>query len=295
MAVGSRIEDTDYNAIRAKIVNIMGPGSGQFGYGQSIVSSEVDRGFPITKDQWDALRFDILNARLHQDGLQPTIIEAVRGQPIRFSSQQPNTQYSSQSDVAIANKFNIGSGQFVINSAGTVTRTSSWNSSISSSITVTFGNANQARWFFNSGGRIRFTSSRSGGAATAQNTAWSSLLSSVGTVSFDATNFYQSTTSPSTLLIAQSSFPYYTANRYRITHSCNVANNINAGATVVNITVIWEDGYIDTKAGPPGDSVDGTLSLVVDELRASGILFPAGTPPFVVSRPSYNITSISGS
>jgi len=295
MAVGSIIEDTDYNSIRDKIVNIMGPGLGQFGYGQAVVSSEVDRGLNLTKDQWDALRYDILNARLHQDGLQPTIIEAVRGQPIRFSLQNPNTQYSSQSDIAIVNKFNIGQGQFVIDSASTTSRITAWSQTVSSTVTITFGNADQARWFFNSGGKIRLTSSRAGGADTAQNTAWSSLLSSVGTVSFDSTNFYQSTTSPATLLISQSSFPCYTANRYRITHSCNVANNINAGATVVNITVTWEDGYIDTKAGPPGDSVDGTLSLVVDELRASGILLPAGTPPFVVSRPSYTITPISGS
>jgi hypothetical protein len=294
MAVGSIIEDTDYNAIRAKIVNIMGPGSGQFGYGQAIVSSEVDRGLNITKDQWDALRYDILNARVHQDGLHPTIAEAVRGQPIRFSPQNPNTQYNSQSDITITNKFNIGQGQFVIDSSGTATRTTAWSSLVSSTITLTFGNADQARWFFNSGGKIRFRSSRTGGSSTSQNTAWSSLLSSVGTVSFDATNFYQSTSSPTTLLVAQSSFPYYTANRYRITHSCDIANNVNAGATTVNITITWEDGYIDTKAGPPGDSVDGSLSLVVEELRASGILLPAGTSPFVVSSPSYNITPISG-
>ena len=294
MAVGSRIEDFDYNSIRDKIVNIMGSGGGQFGYGQAIVSSAVDSGFPITKNQWDALRFDILNARLHQDGLQPTIIEAVRGQPIRFSPQNPNTQYNSQSDIAIVNKFNIGQGQFVIDSAGTTTRTTPWSSAVSNTTTLTFGNADQARWFFNSGGKIRFRSSRTGGSSTAQNTAWSSLLSSVGTVSFDAINFYESRSSPTTLLVAQSSFPYYTANRYRITHTCNVADNSNAGATVVSITITWEDGYIDTKAGPPGDSVDGTLSLVVEELRASGVLLPAGTSPFVVSSPSYNVAPISG-
>jgi hypothetical protein len=294
MAVGSRIEDTDYNAIRAKIVNIMGPGSGQFGYGQSIVSSEVDRGFPITKDQWDALRFDILNARLHQDGLQPTIVEAVRGQPIRYNSNQPNTQYSSQSDIAIANKFNVGSGQFVIDSVNTVVRTTPWSSSISNTLTITFGNADQARWFFNSGGRIRFTSSRSGGTTTAQNSAWSNLLSATGTKDFSAVNFYNSTTTPQVLFFNNSSSPY-AQNRYTATHRCDVANNISGGATVITISISWVDGYIDFNPSPPPDQVSGTLSLVVEELRASGILFPTGTPPFVISRPSYNITPISGS
>jgi hypothetical protein len=294
MAVGSRIEDTDYNAIRAKIVNIMGPGSGQSGYGQSIVSSDVGQGSIITKDQWDALRFDILNARLHQDGLQPQIIEAVRGQPVRFSSQQPNTQYNSQSEVAIANKFNVGSGQFVIDAVNTVTRTTPWSSSISNTVTITFGNPDQARWFFNSGGRIRFTSSRSGGSSTAQNSSWSSLLSATGTRDFGAVNFYNSTTTPQVLFFNNSSGPY-SQNRYTATHSCNIANNVNGGATVITVNLSWVDGYVDFNPSPPPDVVNGTLSLIVEELRASGILLPAGTPPFVITRPSYNVTSISGS
>jgi hypothetical protein len=294
MAVGSIIEDTDYNAIRAKIVNIMGPGSGQFGYGQAIVSSEVDRGLNITKDQWDALRYDILNARLHQDGLQPTIAEAVRGQPIRFSPQNPNTQYNSQSEIAIANKFNIGIGQFVIDSVSTTTRTTSWSQSVSNTVTITFGNADQARWFFNSGGKIRFTSSRTGGTATAQNSSWSNILSSTGTKDFSAVNFYNSTTAPQVLFFNDASGPY-SQNRYTATHQCDVANNINGGATTIIIGLSWVDGYVDFNPSPPPDQVNGTLSLVVEELRASGILLPAGTPPFTISRPSYTITPISGS
>jgi hypothetical protein len=293
MAVGSIIEDTDYNAIRAKIVNIMGPGLGQFGYGQAIVSSEVDRGLNITKDQWDALRFDILNARIHQDGLQPTIAEAVRGQPIRFSPQNPNTQYNSQSDIAITNKFNIGQGQFVIDSSGTATRTTPWSQSVSNAVTITFGNADQARWFFNSGGKIRFTSSRTGGTVTAQNSSWSNILSSTGTKDFSAVNFYNSTTTPQVLFFNDASGPY-SQNRYIATHRCDIANNINGGATTIVIGLSWVDGYVDFNPSPPPDQVDGTLSLVVEELRASGILLPAGTPPFVISSPSYNITPISG-
>jgi len=289
-----RIEDTDYNLIATKIANIIGPGAGQFGYGQTVVSSPVAEGTRIEKLQWDALRFDILNARLHQDGLLPSVVEAVRGQVIRSGAVQPNIQYNTQSDVATVNKFNIGVGQFVVDSAGTVTRSTPWNSSVSSTVTITFGNADQARWFFNSGGKIRLTSTRSGGASTSQNTAWSSLLGSTGTVSFSAENFYESKSSPTVLLVSQSSFPYYTANRYLITHTCNVANNTNAGATIVSITLTWEDGYIDSGPTPPGDVVDGILSLVVEELRASGFLLPAGTPPFVIARPSYTVTPISG-
>jgi hypothetical protein len=37
------------------------------------------------------------------------------------------------------------------------------------------------------------------------------------------------------------------------------------------------------------------LTLTVDELRASGTLQPLGTGPFVITRPGYSISGISGS
>lgn len=294
MPVGSKIEDLDYNTIAAKIANIMGSGAGQSGYGQTVISSPVAEGTRIEKAHWDALRFDILNARLHQDGLLPAVIEAVRGQVIRFGAGHPNSQYNAQSDLAIANKFNVGTGQYVIDSAVTTSRVTPWSVAVSSTVTATFGSSDYARWFFNSGGRIRFTSTRTGGTSSVQNNAWSTLLNTAGTVEFDAVNFYNSTTTPAVLFFDQPSFPY-SANRYTITHACNVANNINGGATTLSFTINWEDVYEDRGPLPPPDRVDGTLTLIVDELRASGILLPAGTPPFVIARPTYTITPISGS
>jgi hypothetical protein len=294
MAVGSKIEDLDYNQIAAKIANIMGSGAGQFGYGQAVVSSPVSEGTRIEKTHWDALRFDILNSRLHQDGLLPSVIEAVRGQVIRYGAGHPNLQYNSQTDVAIANKFNIGVGQYVIDSAVSTSRSTPWSVQVASTITATFGSADYARWFFNSGGKIRITSTRTGGSSSAQNNSWSALLNTAGSVEFDAVNFYNSTTTPEVLFFDQPSFPY-SASRYSIKHSCNIANNSNGGATIITLAVLWEDIYQDTGPLPPPDSVDGTLSLVVDELRAFGILLPAGTPPFVIARPTYTITPISGS
>jgi hypothetical protein len=44
-----RIAATDYNAIRNKIIAILGTGSGQQGYGQPIASSAVFAGNNITK------------------------------------------------------------------------------------------------------------------------------------------------------------------------------------------------------------------------------------------------------
>ena len=299
-SVGSTILASDYNAIRNKIIGIMGIGAGQSGYGQTLLSSGVAIGNTVTKAQWDSLRYDLLNARIHQDGLVPTIVTATQGQPIRFGAGHPNNQYNTQADTAITNKWNIGSGQFVIDAATSTTRSTSWNTSLSATVTVTFATADQARYFFNSGSKIRCVSSRTGGTGSPQNSSWSNILDTAGTVAFGGNtsglNFYNLTNSYQTFYSLTTSAPY-TGNQYRIEVVSNVADNSIGGATQLIFRVTWTDTYTYTGSGGSTfpDNVDGTISLTVDELRASGTLQPLGTGPFVITRPSYSISGISGS
>jgi hypothetical protein len=76
-----------------------------------------------------------------------------------------------------------------------------------------------------------------------------------------------------------------------------VANNVGGTANIVYLTVTFTDSYVYTGSGGTTfpDLVDGTLSIDVSELRASGNLLPNGTGPFTITRPSYSITSITGS
>jgi hypothetical protein len=297
---GSVIEAVDYTTIRNKIIGIMGIGAGQSGYGQTLLSSGVAIGNTVTKAQWDSLRYDLLNARIHQDGLVPTIVTATQGQPIRFGAGHPNNQYNTQADTAITNKWNIGSGQFVIDAATSTTRSTSWNTSLSATVTVTFATADQARYFFNSGSKIRCVSSRTGGTGSPQNSSWSNILDTAGTVAFGGNtsglNFYNLTNSYQTFYSLTTSAPY-TGNQYRIEVVSNVADNSIGGATQLIFRVTWTDTYTYTGSGGSTfpDNVDGTISLTVDELRASGTLQPLGTGPFVITRPSYSISGISGS
>lgn len=297
---GSIIEAVDYTTIRNKIIGVMGTGAGQSGYGQTLLSSGVAIGNTVTKAQWDSLRYDLLNARIHQDGLVPTIVTATQGQPIRYGAGHPNNQYNTQADTAITNKWNIGTGQFVIDAATSATRSTAWNTSLSATVTVTFGTADQARYFFNSGSKIRCVSSRTGGTGSPQNSSWSNILDSAGTVAFGGNtsglNFYNLTNSYQTFYLLTTSAPY-TGNQYRIEVVSNVADNSIGGATQLIFRVTWTDTYIYTGSGSTSfpDNVDGTITLTVDELRASGTLQPLGTGPFVITRPSYSISGISGS
>jgi hypothetical protein len=93
-----------------------------------------------------------------------------------------------------------------------------------------------------------------------------------------------------------SSAPYST-NQYRIEVASNVADNSMGGATVLTFRVTYTDGYTYSGIYSPSfpDNINGTLTLTVDELRASGTLQPLGTGPFVLTRPGYSTSGISGS
>lgn len=319
------IDNDDYNFIRDRIIAVMGTGNVNpdtesvdptFGYGQTIISSVINEGDIITKEQWDALRFDILNARIHQDGSTPSIIEPSKGQAIKYGSGSPNNQYNLQTTTAINNRLSLGSGQFTIDAASDgaspvvtpvspVVRSLPWTNQVSCIITVTFNDIDHSRYFFNSGGKIRFSSSRTGGASSLQNSNWTALLSSVGSIDFGATstvsgapNFYNLTSSYQTL-INRSGSATYSGNNYLIQVRRN--NPIQ-----IQFFVQWTDNYIDTSpATPPFDVVDGVLELEVNEIRASGTLLPLAadavrlgisTPGnFTIDRPVFVISSIGGS
>lgn len=298
--LGSDISAADYVTIQDKAQSLLGVGTGTRGYGQALQSSDVFTGNIITKAQWDALRYDITSIRYHQDGVLPTIITVNIGDPVGFGAGAPNTNYDTLLETAIANRFNIGAGQSIVSSAIGQNTSSSWSSLAECTVSATFANADQARHFFNSGGKLRITSSLTGYTSTAQNNAWAGILSTIGTISFGAStdpfiNYYTLTNSPQVYYQNTLSTPY-SANNYRLSAWTNVADNSTGTATVLFLKVSLVDAYIDpdTLTGnvqPPGDSVNGTLTVSVEELKASGPLFPSGT--FTVTSPSYSISAFS--
>ena len=293
--MATEIDDLDFNTLRNKIIEVIGNGAGTYGYGQAIQSSQVFQGNIITKTQWDGLRFDLVNILIHQTGVTPTLIEVARGSVIGEDAGDPLQAYGRAIDTARINRFLLAAGQSTITAVSTKTYTSTWSSSASMTVQLTFDSADNARFFFNSGGKIRFTSTRTGGSSTAQNNAWSNILASAGVVEFGADSetldFYTLTNSYQTRFQSFLSTPY-SANNYKIESLCNVANNSTGTATSLTFRISWTDAYADPGPGvPPGDTVDGTLSLSVEEVKASGLLQPAGS--FSITSPSYTVSNIT--
>jgi hypothetical protein len=303
MSTKPQITALDYNTIYNKIAAILGNGIGSRGYGQILQSSPVNTGFDITRDQWNNLRNDLISIRRHQTGNDPTIVPVAIGTPIGLSVGDAPINYGQIADVSDNNRFALGTGQFVINAIDSKTYNSTWGGSpstrvASTELNVLFLDNNDARYFFNSGGKFRISSVRSGGSTTAQNNSWTNLLSAAGTQQFGGgipslINWYSLSTSYQEFYSLSASTPY-SSNFYKLEARCNVADNSTGLANELWIKVSFIDGYIDP-GNTPGDIpdttgvVDGTLGVTVDEVKAVGLLAPFGN--FTV--PGYSSISLS--
>jgi hypothetical protein len=316
MAVNDKIYKTDYNDIRNKVVSVLGTGTSNYGYGQPVRSAAVSESDRVTINEWANLYYDILNCYVHQTGSAPgSPSSAVENATIAYRSTQPNYQYNDYANTLVTNRFDIHASQSYTTAVGTTSRTwpgiygSYWNSTISCTVTATWPTAAAARYFFNSGGEIRFSSSLTGSTANAQTISWSTLLTGAGTKTFggnkpftgtvpaDNQNFYRLTNTYSVWTSTTGSGAY-TANNWRISARSNVLNNSTGTATQIEFLIQWIDGYVDpfpaiAENPPPGDEVYGTVNLSVSLLTATGTLQPVGTGSFTVTQPLITLGGIA--
>ena len=326
MPVNDTIRVAEYNDIRSKIDNVYGNGSGTFGYGQTWRSTPVTTSNRITVTEWGNLRFDIINAYRHIFGTNPTIVSPAAGNIIRYDTdfapsasmadEAPVTQFDTWCNILAANRFTVHPSQAATASAGSGSTTwpgiygNFWTSRLQCTVTASWTDSNQARYFFNSGGQIRIAASRSGGSVTQQNTSWTSILSSSGTRSFggnlpgtgtsplDGTNFYRCTGSFQQWFTAAGSTPYG-GNSYSIlARTPGVANNSSGSANSVQFLLDFVDNYVDpgnTLYDSPDtiDAIDGTFTVAISTFFATGVLEPPGAGNFTVQQPTVTIGAIA--
>lgn len=169
-------------------------------------------------------------------------------------------------------------------------------------VDIYFETANKARWFFNSGGELYFTTAFSPSLSNAQNFAWRDFLNTVSTSgdvpklrgrTTDTVNYYNLTENPKELYSrSNSSTPAYnTRLRWRIDVSTpGVLDNSNGTARIIRFSVVYEDLYEDPDPPPfrfpPDDQVFGTISLVARQKKSSFLKIPAGSGEFTVDGPN---------
>jgi hypothetical protein len=304
-AQGGLIAAADFNGLLAtgspNINTLWSTGSGSQGYGQTIIAP-VSASSLVDYTDWAALFSAINDAADHQG----TTITAL---PVPASNDL--IAYESTLSAALAaiqaGYLNCGSVGTDITNSGT--RTAAWGTAsaiptVTSTVTVTFASAAQARYFFNCGGQILVSCSRSGGTSNSVNSTWTTLCTNIGTIGLPAVStaqtlasasylgltrfggggatpdiyvrngFYDLTSTPTSLFRQFASAGVYTSDHVEFSYS--------ATATVVTISIVFTDDATDAV------NVDGNLTVtaIARPPESTYITNTWGTPVVAVTAPA---------
>ena len=170
---GDTILDDHYNDFTTSVNAVWSTGSGDSGYGQSAVSS-VSAGSTITAAQWTTLLNTISTVASHQSSSITAISNPSAGDTI-----SAYTALATNIATITTNRLNVFGRQAVANTnrdntatfTGTLTFTHKW----------AWASTNQARYFFNAGGRLSISGSQSGHGSDSKGNEWANLLTAAGT------------------------------------------------------------------------------------------------------------------
>ena len=288
-SAGSTIVDDDYNifatgnaagtgdAAVANINTILGVGDDERGYGQSGGLTSVTAGTVVQATNWANLLTKNTLLANHQGTTITSITNPTSGNTISaYAALSANVTATFNGKLDAA-----GSGS---DSTVSSVTTTSWNTSSTLSKTFTFASRNQLRYFFNTGGMIRLSWSRTGGTTSTQNTAWTDTLTAAGTIVLTgiaasktiAGVAYTGTTkiggSGTNQILLTANGIYDIASTPAIyfkqippsgygDNEIEVSMSIPADGTVLTILTDLSDDYTPPDPGSP-DLVDGTLTQV---------------------------------
>lgn len=292
--VGGLIEATDYNGFAANTTNgnvnaIWGAGLGNYGYGQTALST-VSAGGTVTATQWA----DLVN-RIASIGNHTGVTITSRTAPVAGNTIAILNNVATDLTNLFTNRANAAiSGSTISPATGTWwqatnTPNSAWT--ITTTHTITFASADQARYFFNTGGLIKWDVFKTS-TGTEADTEWNDLAETLtGTIFLSGANtahtiagtaytgttkvggtgtpstlnttvgFYNLTTTASTLYQQFADSSPYTSDSIRLQASVNS----NSSPTVLTFTTAW----INASSATPGST----------EIITGGV---AGTGPTTV-------------
>lgn len=205
MGVGDIVSAARYNTMQGRIAALLGPGSGDKGYNNSVSSFLVPVAAEVTAAHMNNLKTDYTAIYVHLFGSLPggLIGEAVS---TRVKTGETGliwddlyAEYEANIVTLENNRFLIDPDYAAVESSGiNSTRSTVWGGSalpqsITHEFTATFSTANARRGFFNAGGEIRFSASlvHSLGPSDPdyQKTVdWASMLAAIRTVKFAYTS-----------------------------------------------------------------------------------------------------------
>lgn len=300
-SVGGLIEATDYNGFAnntagANVNSVWGTGSSDAGYGQTALGT-VSAGGTVTAIQWANLNNRIASMANHQgtaitSRTNPVATDLIAIQNA-INTDLTNVTTGRGNAVASATASSTWSGNTAKTTA-TGSGTSPWNFTFTH--TVTFPSADQARYFWNAGGLVRLSMSKTS-TGTDADSNWNALASSVGTLFLSGrvnnstqtiagtpyTGFTRigGSGSPSTLasnigwytLGSAIMFQLFDAASPYTGNYIQVVASVDAGRTVLTINTFW------VSAGSSGSGTSANISGGTNTVSGAGVF---GTAPAVV-------------
>jgi len=239
---GGLIAATDYNnfvggnpAIGTGSINaVWSTGSGAWGYGQSALSQSASSAGLVTATQWATLINTLNSILTHQSGSGSGISATTAGSTITYLST-----LSTSIGTAYTNALTFASNAAVTVGSGTA---STWTSgSTTSTLTRAFGaraafaSADQARYFFNAGGRLKFNVSGAQSSSTTgrTNAAIALCTDTGGVATFGANTNGGRTGSGGTVGTNNTAIGYHTS-------------TYNSNVTIVSVTSTTSSYTSDT-------------------------------------------------
>jgi hypothetical protein len=179
------IQATDYNALvggnpttsSGTLNAVWATGGTTAGYGQT-AEANVSVGDTVTSTKWANLVNFTANSASHQGTSITSVTAPSSGGTITYLSAIPTnltTIYTSRLNAATQGS----------TSSNAVSYGSTWTTAITFTHTVTFANGDAARYFFNSGGQLKITTSHANSTAGI-NLLMNNLCSNIGTVVLSA-------------------------------------------------------------------------------------------------------------
>jgi hypothetical protein len=301
---GGKIDAADYNTFVGtspssttfRINTVWAVGSGSAGYGQTAIS-QVSAGTTVTATQWASLINTLNSLRIHQSGLggYTSFSPTVAGNKINHLSTL-NTEIVAGYTLRMG--FDFGNSAVVAGSGLATTWTSATTTSTLArafGVRATFASADQARYFFNSGGRLKLNVSGAQSASTtARTNAAIALCTNLGGVALfgsntnggrtgsggtlgtnDTTKGYWTTTYNSnvTIVSVTSTTASYTTDTATITVNPNGAQGTNNG-NGLNVD-FWINLSSTSGANAGGLSFNDSLGIAVT--RSIDVSYPEVT------------------
>lgn len=272
-----------FNTLRQQIDNVLGNGSGDTGYGQTLVTQSVQVGDLINATNINNAYEDLRKAYKHQTGGNPAsnVIQAVnQGDLIKENDGVSYTgwdQYEALASLISTNRLTVDVDQQDIVTTLPNNR-SSWNGTITLIIQVNFTDADARRHYFNQGGYIQISSSTAD--TSSKGTDWNNIMG--GDSVFSANSFTHS-----------GNGTVSNVGNYQLDGTVQrILTNDNAGAgtysendyyidvqstsdTQIQFTMTWRD----QETGNPDENVS---NLNCDIITATAITDVIGTTPGVV-------------